>query len=94
MAVTRAQQKEESSERIIRAATEVFAENGYTNAKLSDISELAGVSHGLTTQRFESKEGLFQECLKKEYAHIESVLNHEDTLFEVLEKIIVSLKNY
>ena len=94
MAVTRAQQKEESSERIIRAATEVFAENGYTNAKLSDISELAGVSHGLTTQRFESKEGLFQECLKKEYAHIESVLNHEGTLFEVLEKIIVSLKNY
>jgi AcrR family transcriptional regulator len=48
--------REKSRERILAAALEVFAEKGYEAASISDITERAGVSRGLVTYYFVSKQ--------------------------------------
>lgn len=50
--------KSERSDKILNAAIYEFAMRGYANAKLSNIAERAGVSYGLVSARFGSKEEL------------------------------------
>src|SRR3954449_5585251 len=68
-------------ERILRAAIDVFAQNGYFNAKVSEIAKAAGVADGTIYLYFDNKEHLlitiFQEhtrnylqSLERELAHI------------------------
>jgi TetR/AcrR family fatty acid metabolism transcriptional regulator len=45
-------------ERILRAAVDVFARNGYFNAKVSEIAKAAGVADGTIYLYFEGKEDL------------------------------------
>ena len=45
-------------ERILRAATDVFAQNGYFNAKVSEIARAAGVADGTIYLYFDGKEDL------------------------------------
>jgi TetR/AcrR family fatty acid metabolism transcriptional regulator len=45
-------------ERILRAAVEVFARNGYFNAKVTDIAKGAGVADGTIYLYFDGKEDL------------------------------------
>ncbi|PYQ28416.1 MAG: TetR family transcriptional regulator [Acidobacteria bacterium] len=45
-------------ERILRAAIEVFAEHGYSNAKVSQIAKAAGVADGTIYLYFDGKEDL------------------------------------
>jgi len=45
-------------ERILRAATDVFAQNGYFNAKVSEIARTAGVADGTIYLYFDGKEDL------------------------------------
>jgi TetR/AcrR family transcriptional regulator, fatty acid metabolism regulator protein len=45
-------------ERILRAATDVFARVGYFNAKVSEVAKAAGVADGTIYLYFESKEDL------------------------------------
>src|SRR5881409_677611 len=45
-------------ERILRAAIDVFAQNGYFNAKVSDIAKAAGVADGTIYLYFDGKEDL------------------------------------
>src|SRR5712692_4262303 len=53
--VSRPQSKRE---RILRAATDVFARNGYFNAKVSEIARAAGVADGTIYLYFDGKEDL------------------------------------
>ena len=48
---------------ILEAAEEVFAERGFENAKLQDISRIAGVSMGTIYALFPGKEDLFRALL-------------------------------
>jgi len=50
-------------EHIVEAAEQVFAERGFDNAKLQDISRLAGVSMGTIYAIFPGKEELFRAIL-------------------------------
>jgi len=45
-------------ERILRAAVDVFAKNGYFNAKVSEIAKAAGVADGTIYLYFDGKEDL------------------------------------
>lgn len=45
-------------ERILRAATDVFAQSGYFNAKVSEIARTAGVADGTIYLYFDGKEDL------------------------------------
>ena len=47
--------------RLLDAAKEVFERDGYLEARVTDIAERAGVSHGSFYHYFESKEEIFRE---------------------------------
>ena len=55
---TQAERKAESERRIIRAARELFARQGYMRTTLIEVGQSAGYTGGLVTHRFGSKEGL------------------------------------
>jgi AcrR family transcriptional regulator len=48
-------------ERLVDAAKEIFEEHGFLNARISDIAERAGQSHGSFYYYFQSKEEIFRE---------------------------------
>src|SRR6185503_1913172 len=47
--------------RLVEAAKLVFEETGFLDARISDIAERAGISHGSFYHYFESKEQIFRE---------------------------------
>jgi AcrR family transcriptional regulator len=47
--------------RLLEAAKEIFEEHGFLNARISDISQRANLSHGSFYHYFESKEQIFRE---------------------------------
>ncbi len=51
----------ETRARLVSAAKEVFEESGFLDARISDIAERAGLSHGSFYHYFESKEEVFRE---------------------------------
>src|SRR3954464_6299717 len=64
--------------RLLEAAKEIFEEDGFLDARISDISERAGLSHGAFYHHFDSKEQVFREVaesLDDEWAEpMESVI--------------------
>lgn len=54
----------DTDERILRAAIHQFGEKGFSTASLTDIAAEAGISQGLVSQRFESKEKLLEAAFK------------------------------
>jgi AcrR family transcriptional regulator len=51
--------------RILEAAKEVFEELGFLGARISDIAERAGLSHGSFYHYFDSKEQIFREVAEQ-----------------------------
>jgi AcrR family transcriptional regulator len=50
--------------RLVEAAKHVFEERGFLEARISDIAERAGLSHGAFYHYFDSKEQVFREVAK------------------------------
>ena len=65
MTVPRQSRSELSTTRLINAAAELIAENGYERTTLAAIGKRAGYSHGIVTRRFGSKEGLLIALIDK-----------------------------
>ncbi len=57
----RSQKGARTRARLVEAAKEVFEEDGFLEARISDIAERAGLSHGSFYHYFESKEEIFRE---------------------------------
>jgi AcrR family transcriptional regulator len=55
---------ERTRQRILDAAAAVFSENGYSNARLVDIAERAGMQAGSLYYHFDSREALVDEILR------------------------------
>src|SRR5579859_5911224 len=55
----------ERRETILRAAAEVFAEAGYSAAKVSDVAARVGVSEPVVFQNFGSKAALFSAVVER-----------------------------
>jgi AcrR family transcriptional regulator len=53
----------EKQEKIMQAALELFAQEGYNATSTSRVAKHAGVSEGLIFRHFENKEGLLQAIL-------------------------------
>src|SRR3954462_11753378 len=51
--------------RLVDAAKQIFEENGFLDARISDIAERAGLSHGSFYHYFESKEQVFREVAER-----------------------------
>src|ERR1700738_3363258 len=56
---------ENKRERILRAATDVFAQSGYFNAKVSEIARAAGVADGTIYLYFDGKEDLLTSIFRE-----------------------------
>ncbi|MGH9903713.1 MAG: TetR/AcrR family transcriptional regulator, partial [Pyrinomonadaceae bacterium] len=52
-------------EAILRAATHVFARNGYFNSKVADIARQAGVADGTVYLYFKSKEEILRSIFER-----------------------------
>ncbi len=57
----RSQKGARTRERLLAAAKEIFEEDGFLEARISDIAERAGLSHGSFYHYFDSKEEAFRE---------------------------------
>lgn len=67
-------------EKILAAAEEEFAKNGYEGANMCRIAKKVGVTHVLLYYHFQNKENLFRELLQQKIeAFIQSVLPPEGT---------------
>lgn len=69
---TRAQQKAETRERLLRVAGELFGENDFGAVTVSDIAARAGVAHGVVFHHFGSKEGIYRAVLDGVVAEMDS----------------------
>jgi AcrR family transcriptional regulator len=66
--------------RIVEAAKEVFEKHGFLEARVSDIAERAGLSHGAFYHHFESKEQVFREVAE----------SLDDELAEPMDTVILA----
>jgi AcrR family transcriptional regulator len=64
--------------RLLDAAKEIFEENGFLEARITDIAERAGLSHGAFYHYFDSKEQVFREIAEQ----------LDDQLAEPMESIV------
>ncbi|HSL89147.1 MAG TPA: helix-turn-helix domain-containing protein, partial [Ignavibacteriaceae bacterium] len=55
--------RKESRQKILDAALEVFAKQGYHSATVDAITKTAGISKGLMYNYFKSKEDVLQELM-------------------------------
>src|SRR3954447_6785078 len=60
-AAPRSRKGAETRARLLEAARAVFEETGFLDARISDIAERAGLSHGSFYHYFDSKEQIFRE---------------------------------
>src|SRR3954463_2442137 len=56
---------EDTRERLIRAAAQLFAEKGFEGASVKELAQEAGVNVSLVSYHFGGKEGLFKACLEQ-----------------------------
>jgi TetR/AcrR family fatty acid metabolism transcriptional regulator len=59
--------KEKRKERILEAAFQIFLENGYTRAKMSEIAARAGYGKSTLYEYFTSKEEVFEQLLRYKF---------------------------
>ena len=76
----RSRKGEQTRARLLDAAKEIFEENGFLEARISDIADRAGLSHGAFYHYFDSKEQIFRE--------IAEML--DDELAEPMDSVIFS----
>jgi AcrR family transcriptional regulator len=57
----RSQKGARTRARLLEAAKEIFEEDGFLEARISDIADRAGLSHGSFYHYFDSKEEIFRE---------------------------------
>lgn len=69
------------------AAARLFADRGYASTSVREIASLAGVDPALIIRHFGSKEGLFLETMKLEFAD----LDYDGPLETLGERLIRSL---
>ena len=66
----------ETRARLVTAAKEIFERDGFLDARISDIAEKAGLSHGSFYHYFESKEEVFREVAAKVDERLSAPLNN------------------
>lgn len=72
--MTAQQRGKETRSRILRAAVECFAQNGYDSTGVAEICERAGVTKGGFYHHFSSKQALFLELLEHWLAGVDTQL--------------------
>lgn len=89
---TKGADKNDKRERILDAAVKVFAKEGFYNAKVSEIAELAGVADGTIYLYFKSKDDLliqlFEDRVERINEKVRAALASTDKATTRLELLI------
>ena len=84
--------KENTEEKILSAAKEVFVEKGKDGTRMQEIADKAGINKSLLHYYYRNKEKLFgavfQFVFRQFAPKIMNVFNNEDDLFSQIEKFI------
>lgn len=80
------QKKEEKRNRILKEATTLFSQNGYSNTTISDVAKASEISFGSVFTYFPSKEELFSAAI------LEPLETWKAILLEIPEQDISPLK--
>ncbi len=84
----------DKQEKVLNAAVEEFALNGYRNASMNTLVKAAGISKGSLFQYFRNKRGLFDGVVELAEARVKRYLKHvreqttEMSFFERLEQLL------
>ncbi|MEU8685871.1 TetR/AcrR family transcriptional regulator [Streptomyces sp. NPDC048611] len=87
MTTRRERTSRESSELILRAAAELFAEKGYRQTTFADVAERSGISRGSIPWHFGSKEGLLLAVLESSVDLIRTELGDAPTELTVPKEV-------
>lgn len=83
---------EEKRKKILDAATKVFARVGFSNTRIQDVAQEAGIAHGTVYLYFKSKDDLFisifQESLGELIGYISSEVQKKDSAEDKLRRMI------
>jgi len=83
---------EEKRKKILDAATKVFARVGFSNTRIQDVAQEAGIAHGTVYLYFKSKDDLFisifQESLGELIDYISSEVQKKDSAEDKLRRMI------
>jgi TetR/AcrR family transcriptional regulator, transcriptional repressor of aconitase len=90
--LTREQSRQRTRERLLDAAQEVFAREGYAAASVEQIAEVAEYSKGAIYSNFDSKEALFLELLERnlnrEKRAMRAIAAESNSAQEIIDGII------
>jgi len=67
--------QKDTREKILRAAEEVFAKDGFAGARIQQISQKAGINQAMIYYYFSSKENLYQMVLTEAFFRLNQVLS-------------------
>lgn len=70
--------EQRTPERILAAATELFAQRGYSGASVKELAEAAGVNIALISYHFGGKEKLYEAVLESQFAQINEIIERID----------------
>jgi AcrR family transcriptional regulator len=96
----RSRKGERTRARLLDAAKRVFEEDGFLDARISDIAERAGLSHGSFYHYFDSKEQIFLEVAEAQEdrftrdAVVESGMLDRSTAPEISARVAASVRRY
>ena len=94
----RSRKGEQTRARLLDAAKAIFEENGFLDARISDIAERAGLSHGAFYHYFDSKEQIFREIaelLDNQLAEpMESVIFAPGSSADPQERLYTALRSH
>ena len=80
--------------RLVEAAKAVFEEDGFLEARISDIAERAGLSHGSFYHYFDSKEQVFREVAEAQEASLTAPAPDEAPPTDELDRIRRANRRY
>lgn len=83
-----------SAEKILNAATELFAQRGFAAVSVRDITEQAGVNKALLFYYFDTKAGLLQRVLERYYQAHASALAPSDCRGSTRERMHALVTSY
>src|SRR5437763_8602437 len=82
-------------ERILRAAVDVFARNGYFNAKVSEIAKAAGVADGTIYLYFDGKEDLLVTIFREHTrSYLQSLEREMANVRKADDRIRVAIRHH
>ena len=82
-------------ERILRASVDVFAQNGYFNAKVSEIAKAAGVADGTVYLYFDGKEDLLVTIFREHTrSYLQSLERDLSTISQPEDRMRVAIRHH